>query len=109
MSFSTLYFGSSWRTDTIVFARLNNPLPPPLNREISWTSSYRYRKPENHNTQNNWSAFTPESSVREKREMSIVQARAWASRAKWDWVLKRNQYGGGVDTPNTFVFKLDTK
>ena len=39
---STLYFGSSWRSDTIVFARLNNPLPR-LNREISWTSSYRYK------------------------------------------------------------------
>ena len=55
------------------------------------------------------SAFTPESSVLEKRETSIVKAGAWASRAKWDWVLKKNQYGDGVDTQNACVFKLDTK
>ena len=34
-----------------------------------------------------------ESSVLEKRETSIAKARAWVSRAEWDWVLKRNQYG----------------
>ena len=43
LSFSTLYYGSSWRSDTIVFARLNTPPPPALNREISRTSSYRHK------------------------------------------------------------------
>ena len=42
--------------------------------------------------QNSQSAFTPKSAL-EKRETSIVKARVWASRAKENWVLKRNQYG----------------
>ena len=28
LSFSTLYYSSLWRTDTIVFAKLNIPPPP---------------------------------------------------------------------------------
>ena len=36
LSFSTLYSSSSWRTDTIVFAKLNKrPPPPPLHKRAS--------------------------------------------------------------------------
>ena len=49
LSFSTFYSSSSWRTDTIVFAKLNKrPRPPPLHISASSQLSMEYGYKQTH-------------------------------------------------------------